>query len=709
MKYKRLGITLRTALLSWLVTLATLSLFVTVIIPEQKQTFIENLRSKAYGVTVSLRDVVAGSIVNEDFSSVVDHCTQMLTGDKSIAYLVITRNDGFSLIHDHQGWRVETEMSTAWRPEKREAVSGIGTTPFLNRRVFYYSQPFDYSGIQWGWIHVGLTLDSYDRSVTAVYGRTGMLAVLCILFSLAASFIYARRMVKPILTLQTAVQRVTGGDFSARAPVQSNDEVGCLAASFNTMTDTLLQRDKILESVRFAAQRFLSNTDWQKVLREVLGKLGEAADVSSICMFENHFNKREGLLASLRYAWVGPGVPPEMTSPIWRQFSVNDYGFGSWTGPLDKGEIVVLQTSELEGPVKDIVSGEGIKSFIVIPIRVENQWWGILTLNENRYERQWSEAEQDSIRAAADMLGAAIERQRMEVALLQAKEAAEKASRAKSEFLATMSHELRTPLHQIMGFTELVVNGLPDTVSDKQRRYLSLSLQSSEHLLSLINDILDIAKIEAGKTKLSLNEVDLLSFLEESLLMVREKAPKNNIEISLKVEGIPERIVADDRMLKQVLYNLLSNAAKFTGEGGTIELAAAGFAQVHGHLLTGDGRRIVMPQQARCGMGDGTEFVEVTVTDTGVGLLAEDLDRIFDPFEQVDSSLARKFEGTGLGLALSKEFVELHGGRIWAESQGLDKGSTFRFIIPVRQTLEVDTDASGRCDEIGKDEKCDRK
>ncbi|NTW37092.1 MAG: histidine kinase, partial [Syntrophobacteraceae bacterium] len=177
MKNRRMGITLRTALLSWLVTIATLLFFVTVIIPEQKQTFIENLKSKAYGVTVSLRDVVAGAIVNEDFSSVVDHCVQMLSGDKSLDYLIITRNDGFSLIHDHQGWRSETDSPEDWRPDKRVPTSGIDIIPLFNRRVFHYSQPFDYSGIQWGWIHVGLSLDSYDQSVAAVYGRTGVLAV----------------------------------------------------------------------------------------------------------------------------------------------------------------------------------------------------------------------------------------------------------------------------------------------------------------------------------------------------------------------------------------------------------------------------------------------------------------------------------------------------------------------------------------------------
>ena len=269
--------------------------------------------------------------------------------------------------------------------------------------------------------------------------------------------------------------------------------------------------------------------------------------------------------------------------------------------------------------------------------------------------------------------------------LSRAKDAAEVANRAKTQFLATMSHELRTPLHQIIGFTELVVGEPDPTLSEEARRYLRLSLQSSNHLLSLINDILDISRVEAGKVQLQPSEVDLASLLEESLVMIRGKALQKNLEMSLKIAGIPGKIAADERFLRQILNNLLSNAVKFTGEGGSIQLRVTSIARLNGQLLTSDGKSLDLPQQDN---GDATAdsgFVEVIVADTGVGIREEDLERIFDRFEQIDSSYTRKYEGTGLGLALTREFVELHGGRIWVESQGLGKGSSFHFVIPISQ------------------------
>lgn len=269
--------------------------------------------------------------------------------------------------------------------------------------------------------------------------------------------------------------------------------------------------------------------------------------------------------------------------------------------------------------------------------------------------------------------------------LTQAMRMAEAANRAKSEFLATMSHELRTPLHQMIGFTELVLSDPDSSLSEEERRYLTLSLESSRHLLAMIEEILEITLIEAGKFNLQLGEVELMPLFEKVLQLVQAEAARKKLSLSLSAEGLPNRIVADERILKQILLHLLGNAVKFTGEGGAIQLRANSITWVDGQLLTIDGQRVNPAPAAGQRNLMGVGFIEVTVADTGIGIGENDLERIFDAFEQVDSSFTRRFEGTGLGLALTKGLVELHGGRIWAESQGLGKGSRLCFVIPVSQ------------------------
>ena len=241
-----INITTRTALLAWLVSIGTLAIFALAIIPEQNRIFQENLRSQAYGTTVSLRDVAASAVVSEDYSSVIDHCTEMLKGDASIDYIVFTRNDGFSLAHERTGWRT-LSLSGPWLPAERRSIGGVGVVPLFNRRVYHFSQPLDYSGVDWGWIHIGLSIDSYDRSVAGLYHRTVLLALVCTVLGLLASIFYAKHLVRPVLNLQRVVRQVADGDLSARAEIARGDEIGQLAASVNSMTEALLLRDRTLK------------------------------------------------------------------------------------------------------------------------------------------------------------------------------------------------------------------------------------------------------------------------------------------------------------------------------------------------------------------------------------------------------------------------------------------------------------------------------
>lgn len=264
------------------------------------------------------------------------------------------------------------------------------------------------------------------------------------------------------------------------------------------------------------------------------------------------------------------------------------------------------------------------------------------------------------------------------------KKAAEESNRLKSEFLANMSHELRTPLNHIIGFTELVLDKHLGTLNAQQEEYLTDVHQSSRHLLSLINDILDLSKVEAGKLTLERTTFELEPVLLNSLMMVKEKAMKNGIRLSTNFDALPVTIDADERKLKQILYNLLSNAVKFTNAGGEvcIEASLASCIRVNGsdppHL------NILKADQEADNLDAANQepCVLISVSDTGIGLQRKDQERIFEPFEQADGSSSRRYQGTGLGLSLTKKLVHLHGGNIWVDSKGEGCGSTFSFFIP---------------------------
>jgi len=229
----------------------------------------------------------------------------------------------------------------------------------------------------------------------------------------------------------------------------------------------------------------------------------------------------------------------------------------------------------------------------------------------------------------------------------------EAASRHKSEFLANMSHELRTPLNAIIGFSEILVEKMFGDINEKQTEYLQDILESGRHLLSLINDILDLSKIEAGRMELELSDFHLPSAIENALILVRERASRRGIRLGSTIDERLGAIGGDERKVKQVLLNLLSNALKFTPEGGRIDVGAR--------------------------LDD--RMAEVSVADTGIGIAPEDQDAVFEEFRQVGAA-DKKAEGTGLGLALSRKFIELHGGRIWVKSE-TGTGSTFTFTLPL--------------------------
>ena len=312
-------------------------------------------------------------------------------------------------------------------------------------------------------------------------------------------------------------------------------------------------------------------------------------------------------------------------------------------------------------------------SLFACPVVYLGRTAGVLVLTGTRglrtFEQSFVERIADALGAAlgnlqtyADLQGLSAELREKNDALVRQAAELDQANRMKTEFLATMSHELRTPLNAIIGFAEVLKDDLVGALTEQQREYIGDILDSGEHLLQLINDILDLSKVEAGKMDLDLEPVDLKPLFENSLAMVKEKALAHRIDLSAAVDDTLASAWLDARKIKQIVYNLLSNAVKFTPTGGTVALRVA-----------------------RAGPGDA--WLEIAVSDTGIGIAAADQARLFQPFMQIDGSLAKQFQGTGLGLAMVKRLAELHGGSATLDSTP-GSGSTFTVLLPLRETTE---------------------
>jgi signal transduction histidine kinase len=303
-------------------------------------------------------------------------------------------------------------------------------------------------------------------------------------------------------------------------------------------------------------------------------------------------------------------------------------------------------------PLRGALLGAGIRSLLAVPLLREDRLIGGLVVNRKQ-PGEFAPEVIALLETFATQSALAIQNARLFAEIADKSRQLEAASQHKSEFLANMSHELRTPLNAVIGFSEVLLQQMFGALNAKQDEYVKDISASGEHLLALINDILDLSKIEAGHMELTPAPFHLPTALDNAVILVKERAARHGITIQVNIDPGLGEVVGDERKVKQVVLNLLSNAVKFTSEGGRISLKA---------WLT-----------------DGA--AEIAVTDTGVGIAPEDQAAIFEEFRQVGSDERRR-EGTGLGLTLAKKFIELHGGRIWVDSE-LERGSTFTFTLPV--------------------------
>ncbi len=567
---------------------------------------------------------------------------------------------------------------------------------------------------------IGAVFMRVDQRWILAHIKVFALTLLGIMFVLIVlSYFISSRLQKivsePIEILARTMQKVkTQHDFSIRVSSgRGKDEIGMLMDGFNNMLQQVQERDQRLKENSEQLQRQVAlRTEalklseaqkkklWQqKRIQQAYGEL--VSRMNSVDVDEMVDTCLNQIAEVMGACWAAIFIHDEDTREPQARKIISLGAIGS-IEDAHKGFLQQLsglakeKAKEVKGTGRFVIESINSKrgedgtldiELMAFPIRFHERDIGALVIAVHQIPDDYSVT---FLLNATKQLGVAIHNAmtfqdlvKKSAELKHSNLELERASRMKSDFLANMSHELRTPLNAIIGFSELLLDEHFGQLNDTQKDYLTDVLESGRHLLALINDILDLSKIEAGKVELDLEDVNIKDVLKSGLTMIHYKAMKHNIELSLKLDdSVPDIIVADQQKLRQIVYNLVSNAVKFTDKGGRIELGAT---KVDGKWLVENVPEPFMDRQIINSRKTKDPFLMISVEDTGIGMEEEHLTRIFDAFEQVDSSRSKKYKGTGLGLALCKNLVAMHGGIIWAESTP-GKGSLFSFAIPMRRS-----------------------
>lgn len=445
-----------------------------------------------------------------------------------------------------------------------------------------------------------------------------LIGMIAVIGSLILGYGISKNIANPVMKLRDAAENIGKGNLSARIEITSKDEIGELATSFNRMGSDLQKLDN--ERLNIEENLKVSLKNWEDTFKAI-------SDGVWILDMEGHVLHSNGVFERL----LGIETKDVLNNHCYR---------------------IAHHTSEFieECPFKKMLQ-TGKRAAVELEDKERGVWLYVVV------DPIFDEA--GHVTRAVHIVRDITETKKAETLRIE-KERVEYANRAKSEFLATMSHELRTPLNSIMGFSELLKEGMYGELNEKQAHYINNVLTSSKFLLELINDILDLSKVETGKIELVRERMSVPGTISETIVLIKEKASKHNVHIKQDFDPQLDFIEADKQRFKQILFNLLSNAIKFSKkEGGTVAITAK----------------------------KESDMAKFSVSDTGIGIKEEDMGKLFKEFAQANPEISKNYGGTGLGLAITKKLVELHGGNIAVESR-YGEGSTFSFLLPVSSRIQ---------------------
>ncbi|MGE5677576.1 MAG: PAS domain S-box protein, partial [Pseudomonadota bacterium] len=415
-------------------------------------------------------------------------------------------------------------------------------------------------------------------------------------------------------------------------------------------------KEKLLSAVASSIKELIEERDLMRSIPRCFSLIGEATKVDRVYLFVNSYDEQGKGYCNQVVEWNSGVSEPQLDNPELQGIPFEEVG--SFLEPLMEGEVFQGVVRSLKHDrTRELLEVQNILAIIVIPVFVYNKFWGFIGFDECKYERVWSEAEYSILSAFANSLERAVERSLIEEELEASKQSAEAANTLKSQFIANMSHEIRTPMHAILGYSSL----MKETAKDEQSiKYLNSIQKAGNMLMNLINDILDLSKIESGKLELEDGYVDIRKLFEDIREVFSLRAEERNIRLEIHIEDtVPEELVLDEMRVRQILFNLVGNAVKFT-EKGTVWVKAA--VKKHDE---GSNRMDLM----------------FMVEDTGIGIPEDQQRGIFEPFKQTDGQSTKKYGGTGLGLSITKRLLDIMGGTI-ALSSRPNEGSTFSVNIP---------------------------